>query len=414
MPTTFSSANMLHRRLAQILSLEKMQLGFFIGAGCPVSIKTNVVAEGSEELMQAPLIPDVARLTALVINELKLSETHGETVALIQKALDEDEVQDRNIEVVLGFVRTLQLAAGKGNARGLSAELLTALDEAICSAIQKHVDKLLPDHETPYGQLAEFIAPRRLTPVELFTTNYDLLLEQALEEAGVAYFDGFVGARHPFFDLIAIEQDRLPERWARLWKLHGSINWRQHSKTKRVCRTRDISAGKDLLIHPSHRKYDDSRRMPYLALIDRLRHFLRNQSQPVALFVHGFSFSDEHLNDVIEDGLKANPQAACYAFLYSQVDDYPLAKRLALRCHNFTLLASDGEVSRGSFREWKVQQSNSMSNLDMIFEWSSDSFSPETATAPAKLKLGDFASFGEYLKSFISDLKEPNEAQVTS
>src|SRR5690606_1679097 len=176
-----SSANALNRRLAQILSLEKMPLGFFIGAGCPVAIKTEVVTEGDDEPTQAPLIPDVARLTALVINELRTSETHGETVALVQACLDEDEVGNSNIETILGFVRTLQLAAGKGSARGLSASTLLALDEAICSSIQNHVDKSLPDNQTPYEHLARFIAPRRLTPVHLFATNYDLLLEQAME-----------------------------------------------------------------------------------------------------------------------------------------------------------------------------------------------------------------------------------------
>ena len=41
------------------------------------------------------------------------------------------------------------------------------------------------------------------------------------------HFDGFVGSREPFFDIASIEQDEIPRRWARLWKLHGSINW-QH------------------------------------------------------------------------------------------------------------------------------------------------------------------------------------------
>src|SRR5690606_13114180 len=223
---------------------------------------------------------------------------------------------------------------------------------------QGKVDRSLPDHVTPYIQLAKFIEPRRTNPVEIFTTNYDLLMEQALEEASVPYFDGFVGSRHPFFDLIAIEQDRIPARWARLWKLHGSINWRQKKSSNRVCRTRDLEDAEELLIHPSHRKYDDSRRMPYLALIDRLRNFLRGEAQPVALFIHGFSFSDEHLNAVLEEGMRANPQAACFAFQYAEIDNYPGALRLASRCPNFTVLARDCEVSRGIRRGWRISRSS--------------------------------------------------------
>src|SRR6185295_7037538 len=87
--------------------------------------------------------------------------------------------------------------------------------------------------------------------------------------------------------------------------------------------------GDELLIHPSHRKYDESRRMPYFVMIDRLRSFMRNSQKPVALVVIGFSFSDEHLNEVIIESLKANPSAACFALQYGTLSDYPNAQKLA-------------------------------------------------------------------------------------
>ncbi len=68
-------------------------------------------------------------------------------------------------------------------------------------------------------------------PVELFTVNYDLLIEAGLEELGVPYFDGFVGVVNGRFapELIeptdAREETRLPAGFVRLWKLHGSTNW---------------------------------------------------------------------------------------------------------------------------------------------------------------------------------------------
>ncbi len=36
------------------------------------------------------------------------------------------------------------------------------------------------------------------SPIELFTTNYDLLLEEALEDEEIPYFDGFVGSKKSF------------------------------------------------------------------------------------------------------------------------------------------------------------------------------------------------------------------------
>ena len=96
------------------------------------------------------------------------------------------------------------------------------------------------------------------TPVEFFTTNYDLLLEQALEDCRVAYFDGFTGVRRPFFDIRAMEEDRLPSRWARVWKLHGSLNW-YHHPNRGVLRGTQSENELQRVIHPSHLKYEESR-----------------------------------------------------------------------------------------------------------------------------------------------------------
>ena len=63
----------------------------------------------------------------------------------------------------------------------------------------------------------------------------------------------------------AIDDDLLPQRWARLWKLHGSINWELDSSGE--CKETDQldRLGKESrLIHPSHLKYTESRRMRIL------------------------------------------------------------------------------------------------------------------------------------------------------
>ena len=155
----------------------------------------------------------------------------------------------------------------------------------------------LPDRKTPYHDLAAWIGSiPRAYGVEVFTSNYDLLMEQALEECSVPYFDGFSGSDRTFFDTPSMEQDTIPSRWARLWKLHGSINWWRtldgELQRKAEANEEDIQ-----MIHPSHLKYDQSRMMPYLAMQDRLRAFL-GAGQSV-LITCGYSFSDWHLNQAI-------------------------------------------------------------------------------------------------------------------
>ena len=162
-----------------------------------------------------------------------------------------------------------------------------------------------------------------------------------MEAERVPYFDGFVGSDRTFLDLASIDQDALPARWARLWKIHGSINW-WRTAAGNIERHADLKDGAQQMIHPSHLKYDESRRMPYLAMLDRLRNFLL--SGQAVLVTCGYSFSDRHLNDVILQGLTANPSAICFALLFGDRAKYPVAVAAARTRANLSLLAVDGAV----------------------------------------------------------------------
>jgi len=156
--------------------------------------------------------------------------------------------------------------------------------------------------------LASWIqAIAREKPVEIFTTNYDLLLEQALEEQRVPYFDGFVGSDSAFSIL-----SRWPKTTCRavdtLWKIHGSINWWMTGKAK-IRRSRDkVEANSFLSIHPIS-STTKAGRWPYFAMLDRLGAFLR--SEQCVLLTCGYSFGDEHINAYIGQGLSGNPNASC-------------------------------------------------------------------------------------------------------
>src|SRR5258708_30711498 len=121
-----------------------------------------------------------------------------------------------------------------------------------------------------------------------------------------------------------MEHDSVPVRWARFWKLHGSINWVTKGDDS-VFRHSPAAPGQRLLIYPSHLKYDQSRRMPYLAMIDRLRAFFRKGDRsrglggPV-LVICGYSFGDSHLNEVLLDGLRGNQSADAFVLTYSDRD----------------------------------------------------------------------------------------------
>lgn len=358
--------------LRTALEQEKKPLGILLGAGAPMSMSV-----GDE-----PLIPGLEELTAFVLREVE--EKHRPSVQTLVNHLDES---DRgNLEAVLNYVRALAALPGKEAIRGIDVAALEDLDSAICRVVREHVDADLPEGDNPYNSLALWIrAVRRLTSTQVFTTNYDLLMEQALERQRVAYFDGFMGSREPVFDLQAIEEDDLPSRWTLLWKLHGSINWSQDADGNVIRRPVDANDQSSALVYPSHLKYDQSRRLPYLAMMDRLKAFLR---KPGSILVScGFSYRDQHINEVIDQSLRSNPTASVHAMLYGSLDDYSEATTLAAGLHNLALLAEDGGVVGGSRGAW------------------TDEESPDNgATGSTTCDLGDFVAFGSMLQSLTGDL----------
>lgn len=395
-------------QLRQTLSADKLATGFFLGAGCPCAVRVSNAGGGDR-----PIIPDIRGLTAQVrsvVSEMDKCRTSLET---LDKTFAEDSLANPTIETILNRIRSFREVAGAVGVRGISFEALDDLDKSICQSIRQIVTCSLPAQGTPYHALAKFIRSHRTPFTEVFTTNYDVLIEQALEQQRVPYFDGFIGSSQPFFDHRAIEDDEIPLRWSRVWKLHGSINWRFNAETKAVFRSEDAQAGDELLIHPSHRKYDDSRRMPYFVMIDRLRNFLRNALRPVALFVIGYSFGDEHINEVIVESLKLNASAACFALQYGRLSQYAEAIKLANENANLSIIAPDEAIIRRRRGRWLASPTMDVTALKGCFEIEEGNEKqaneqPPDKPRPCRMVLGDFKEFGKFLDRYFDASSSEN------
>lgn len=355
----------------EALRSEKRRLGFFLGAGCPLGIYDK------DEAKSIKHIPDVAGLTSAIEIRLDADSKSADEKGLLAKELLEywgklatackaDKCKVPNVEHILTQLRTICALKGASTVDGMTVEKLRMLDAKICEIIVELVNMALPDYTNAYQRFALWVSQlERTYPLEVFTPNYDLLVEEAFENCRVPYFDGFVGAREPFFDLAAMEQDKVPERWARLWKLHGSINWIQQSDDS-VFRCHPPKPGQQVMIYPSHLKYEQSRRMPYLAMCDRLKAFFR-ETNPVIVLC-GYSFADEHLNELILDGLRGNKSAHCFALLYSKLENHEQAVRSAEMHSNLSLLAWDGAVVAtrcGSYNDVDVALATKGSGIAM-------------------------------------------------
>ncbi len=392
--------------LRQTLSQNKKPLGFFMSAGCPLAVKM--------ENDKWPLIPDIAGLTKYVTEQLCSKDQKKKTnYDLLLSELGKTKIINPNIEDILSFVRSLkQVSKGAKDVRGFIEKDLDDLEKNICNKIVEKVNVPLPNDNTPYHQFAKWIHNiERDIPIEVFTTNYDLLVEQAFEDIKVPYFDGFVGSRQPFFDLKAVEDGLIPKHWTRLWKIHGSINWFQKQNNE-VYRSTEIKSD-SYVIHPSHLKYDQSRKMPYLALIDRLNSFLRQNS--CVLITLGYSFNDEHLNDTIINALRANQNSMVIGLLYNSLtytdkdgnkyERYKNAVELAEKRSNLSLWSFDEAIIGGVRGYWQIINLEPQDNIANVIESNTPSSSAEKNSEKTiyNFKLSDFSIFGNFIQELIGE-----------
>ena len=402
------------RLLREALQSDKVRIGYFLGAGCPLGIYDD---KGEKSLKH---IPDVAGLTKAVREQLeKDDEGKSDAEALaplwdkLCEACTDDSIPSPHIEHILTELRTLCARRGNSDVDGMSKQRLAALDSKICDVIADQVGKPLPTHRCAYHRFASWVGGlQRVAPVELFTPNYDLLLEEAFEQQRIPHFDGFVGAREPFFDLASIEQDAIPPRWTRLWKIHGSINW-QKGDDGAVFRVAGTAAAGKAMVYPSHLKYDQSRRMPYLAMLDRLKAFFREGAHaqgfgPPVLVVCGYSFSDEHLNEVLLDGLRGNRSAHCFVLAYSGLGDIRNLVEIAVRQPNLSVIAWDGAVIGTREGRYKVPESASGSDEPWHHIEKTTGAGATEDEEHMRSRMGDFHYFSLFLEQLCGGSTHEN------
>lgn len=387
------------KALRQTLSQSNKPIGFFISAGCPLAVSMT-----KEE--DWPLIPDMKGLSAYVLDTLNLSTSKDNYNKLLEE-LEKCSKDKNNLEDVLSFIRSLKDVAKGGSVRGFEEKDLENLESIVCTCIVEKIKVELPDKDTPYHKLAKWISSiDRDKAIEIFTTNYDLLLEQALEETSVPYYDGFVGSKYPFFDLKCVEGNFAPKHWTRLWKIHGSINWFMRKDEKSIFRASSVKFedGFSHLIYPSHLKYEQSRKMPFLALSDQLSRFLKQPSS--ALILCGYSFNDEHINDTIINALKSNPTAIVIALMFGSMTNpnYTKGIEIAKNIHNLSFW-TDNEAIIGTNRGvWSGYKESEETIKRFIISDNSVAAAPQFY-----VKMGDFSNLGNFLSFLIGNPVEKDD-----
>lgn len=159
--------------------------------------------------------------------------------------------------------------------------------------------------------------------LNLFTTNYDRLVEYGCDLAGLHVLDRFVGTISPVFRTSRLNVDihynppgirgepRYLEGVIRLCKIHGSIDWRWEEKELRRYTVPfgaesshpdipDEPSG-SVMIYPNPAKDIETLEYPYSELF---RDFSAGVCRPnSSLVTYGYGFGDDHVNRVMRDML---------------------------------------------------------------------------------------------------------------
>jgi SIR2-like domain len=317
-------------------------------------------------------LPDVSVLQASVLGSLDGT----------QKTALEKQLADRSLEQALSRLRRIAalLDGSDGKVDDLTSEEAAGLDRSVCRSIVASLDI----KDADLGPMLRFAAwaarTDYLLPLEMFSVNYDLLLETALEALGVPYFDGFSGALRARFRTEIVEAEAnapggLPAFIVRIWKLHGSVHW-AWEETEVVRMGAPVANQHPAAIYPSDTKYDESRRVPFVVLQDRFRRAM--QHPETLMMISGYSFGDEHLNEMIFDAAQRRPRSEFTVFCHSDIPT--LLAEKALSTPNLQVLAAKEAIIGG-----------------VRADWSTPTDPPDDLWADDTFGLGDFRKLATFL-----------------
>jgi len=310
--------------------LDNKNLSFLLGSGC-----SSYKIEGQEIG-----IPTMAPM-AQEFYGLSNFEKNKEWLLSKLKIDVEDKNFEKNLEAFLSVLHSLSFYHSKINnkadeeAQKINQVINEADEEArkINQVIKearnfilekclneeniknKRDNELLEVYKTFYKKL--LTRNSTLPRLNIFTTNYDLYSERAMDSLGIHYANGFTGGISKYFNptifnyALAEKMDLSQSKWNvidnffYLYKIHGSVNWVENDDEGKLFKiqeiqdpTFDILENKPtVMIHPTPLKYNASLGSPYS---DLFREFQKKLMQNNNILVTiGYSFSDEHINNLI-------------------------------------------------------------------------------------------------------------------
>ncbi len=332
-------------RFATILKTDN--LSFLLGAGAsiavgglslahiPKALESALLSKASEEQKKAQAVPEWISLFYKSTSILSQNDFSYDSRSQLFQTTEDSNIPaiNLNIEAYLtqlhawlsGMLDTTQALKLTGGSELIIVQIeLKRLIKEITSTLTSLLDLPQPGMGDSLQSHRRFIKkvltrPLNLRRANIFTLNYDTLIEQAGDAEGSVLVDGFVGTLRRIFRPESYDIDfYFPaqttegrvhrfDRALHLYKLHGSMTWHRCDPDwdnpfgLYATFYNQGAPTEDVLIYPSPLKYGQALGMPYSELF---RRFGNSIAQPQsALFVIGYGFGDDHVNALIRQAL---------------------------------------------------------------------------------------------------------------
>lgn len=303
-------------------------LNFLCGSGTSAAIGGKIINKDEN-----PFVAIIAELKAIQNPESYLTNiiSYLEAQDLLEKKFDKINqeflyyLNNRNDETTANAIKTI-----------LGKILKEFVDKYVPFPIDYLKDKL-ETHELFINKIIS--RKETLNRPRVFTPNYDLAFENACEKIGVSYNNGFRGVHMRKFDPDTFHNEtyikqETAERGKRIatylniYKLHGSISWQYTENLDDLYNLKEIQISDtfkkedfeigSLIIYPIQTKKSYSLDLPYSEIFRNFSKCLtENQNTLVAI---GYSFLDEHINDIIRTGLY-NPNLTLLIHSFGIIDE---------------------------------------------------------------------------------------------
>lgn len=281
---------------------------FLIGAGCSVCAGLPLTAALTQEALNSAALDDKTKAILTAIRDLFTGAHDANIEDYLSELIDLLAIADR---------RTSRGATQKtislGEISYSEALLRMAADQikrGVAAVIERKVS--IETHQNFVRALHRPLRPGKSTSgqeVDYLVLNYDTVLEDALALERIPFSDGLDGGVTGWWSPETFDRDGLA---ARVYKLHGSINWCEFPGDPLPRRVGDrlqiVGANeRRVLIWPASTKYRETQLDPYAQLAERARRVLRpTRGSQCVLVVCGYRFGDAHINHELDRALRAS------------------------------------------------------------------------------------------------------------